>query len=610
MDLPVDAGSVGLDVAFTTRGATKGVLLQNLDGNGTISLVNGHLKNLGLGDTFGDPAADEIDDVDMVAEFSSLAAPVTAKGGFTWHGERFSATARGEPRALGSGVISPVAITATSKRAELGFTGEANLAGLGNGTVSLSTASLRDLLAWIGRPLAPGGGLGPFSIDGKVRMAADSFTFEEAAFMLDGSSGIGAGQVMFGEPPTVNAGLAIQTLDVTPYLVASDARRGSGLGGNPPAGGSGNAGGRSDDRIAFDGLRAIDANVNLKATEIIADDIKAGPTNITLVLAGGRLKAELSEMELYSGTGAGVLIVDASTAAPSVSASFRLLQLSALPFLTDAFGFSRIEGTGSFSFDLHSSGESEAALIAALDGKGAIDFSDGAIRGINIPKMVQNLSIETLLGWQTESEERTDFSQLSGSYAITDGILTNNDLVMVGPLMRVTGAGRVDLAKRTLAYRVDPKIVASLDGQGNSENLEGFAVPIRVEGSWDKPRIYPEIEGILQDPQKALDQLRKLGGDLFGGKNGDAPQTEGEQSNPGDGGKSVEDEIPDKAKQEFDKLFGGSKSTGEPQPHPSEDPVPPPSPGVDPAPTEDPADATEPPLADPATDFLKSLLGQ
>lgn len=552
MDLPVQAGTIGVDVAFSTRGGTQAALIENLDGNGRVSLVNGRVADLQLADLVGgDTSANQVDEVDVVAEFSSLNGPIEAKGGFGWRGERFTISARGDPRALAAGRATPIAINADSNVVDFGFAGDASTAGLGGGSVSLSTPSLRNLLAWVGQPLAAGTGLGPFSIEGAVSLSDDSFAFEKANFTLDGSSGIGTGKVVFGDKPQVSAGLSMSRLDVTPYMGTSGtASRGGGAGGNT----SGGAGGWGTEQISFAGLRAIDANFNFKADEIVADQITIGPSLLTAQITGGKLSAELTEMALYSGIGVGTLSVDGSTATPAIEAFFRLDGIEALPFLRDAAGFSRIEGTGSVSFDIRASGDSEAALMAGLDGKGAIDFRDGAIRGINIPKMVRGLSIDTLLGWQQSENEKTDFSQLSANYTIERGILTNNDLIVVGPLLRMTGAGTVDIPNRSLSYRVDPKIVASLEGQGASEDLEGFAVPIRIEGPWSQPRIYPEIEGILQDPQGALDQLRKLGGGLFGGTGG--------QQGPADGssGQGVGDLLSEGVSQGLGNLLGTSDS--------------------------------------------------
>ena len=523
------AGTAGADVTFRTSGATSAALLANLDASGKVSLANGRIGGLGLADTIGgEAAADVLDDMDVTASFTSLASPVAVDGGLTWRGERFALSARTDPRALLSGKATDIALQAKSKRVNFGFTGKAGLAGAGSGKISLSTPSLRDLLAWIGHPIGAGGGLKAFSIDGAVALGADSFSFDNAAFTLDQSSGVGTGSVDFGAKPAIKAGLAMKVLDVTPYLAASGVAKGAG-GGGGAAGGGGGSGGKAGGRagpwstanIGFGGLKAIDANLNLAAERIIADDIKIGKSALTVTVAGGKLQANLSEMALYSGSGVGVINIDGAAAQPALDASFQLSNVSALPFLGDALGFTRVEGTASFNFDVKASGASQAALVKGLNGQGAVRFADGAIRGIDIPKMVQTLSVQTLLGWQP-GDERTAFDDMSGTFAIANGILTNNDLTMAGPLFSMTGAGTVDIPRQTLAYRVDPKIVASLDGK-KSKDLEGFAVPVRIEGAWDRPKIYPEIEGILEDPQKALEQLRGLGGGLLGAIGGGKP---------------------------------------------------------------------------------------
>jgi AsmA protein len=78
----------------------------------------------------------------------------------------------------------------------------------------------------------------------------------------------------------------------------------------------------------------------------------------------------------------------------------------------------------------------------------------------------------------------------------------------------MTGVGNVDLPAQTLKFRTDPKLVASLEGQGGKADLKGLGVPVMVAGPWSKPSIYPDIEGILQNPVAAYEQLNRLGGGL------------------------------------------------------------------------------------------------
>jgi AsmA protein len=54
--------------------------------------------------------------------------------------------------------------------------------------------------------------------------------------------------------------------------------------------------------------------------------------------------------------------------------------------------------------------------------------------------------------------------------------------------------------------------VASLEGQGGKTDLQGLGVPVAVNGPWASPSIYPDIAGILENPQAAYEKLSKLAG--------------------------------------------------------------------------------------------------
>ena len=80
----------------------------------------------------------------------------------------------------------------------------------------------------------------------------------------------------------------------------------------------------------------------------------------------------------------------------------------------------------------------------------------------------------------------------------------------------MTGAGTVDLGSKTLAFRVEPKLVMTTQGQGGSADPVGLGIPVIVQGTWSEPRIYPDMAGILDNPDAAYAKLRELGQGLFG----------------------------------------------------------------------------------------------
>jgi AsmA protein len=154
--------------------------------------------------------------------------------------------------------------------------------------------------------------------------------------------------------------------------------------------------------------------------------------------------------------------------------------------------------------------------MAGLSGTAFVVFQDGAIRDLNIARMIRSLTSGTLSGWQQGRDQTTDLTQLSASFRIEQGQATTTDLTLAGPLVRMTGAGTVDLAAKTLAFRVEPKLVLTTEGQGGAANPVGLGIPVAIEGPWAAPRIYPDVAGILDNPAAAYAKLRELGKGLFG----------------------------------------------------------------------------------------------
>jgi AsmA protein len=130
--------------------------------------------------------------------------------------------------------------------------------------------------------------------------------------------------------------------------------------------------------------------------------------------------------------------------------------------------------------------------------------------------MIRSLTASPLSGWQENKEQATDLSQLSASFKIDKGQATTYDLNLVGPLVKVTGVGTIDLGTKQMGFRVEPKLVMTTEGQGRTSDPVGFGIPVIIDGPWSEPRIYPEMSGILENPDQAYAKLREMGKGLFG----------------------------------------------------------------------------------------------
>lgn len=276
----------------------------------------------------------------------------------------------------------------------------------------------------------------------------------------------------------------------------------------------------SDAPIDVSGLNYVDAQIRISANEAVIGDARLAPLALDAKLAGGVLKASTANLGAYGGQVSGEVILDATTGAPSFAMHSDLVGVRALPLLQGLAEFDRIDGKLQAKLALRSAGTSQRALMANMQGTAFVNFQDGAIRGINVAQMIRSLTSGTLNGWQENQdqsqEQSTDLSQLSASFRIDKGQAVTTDLNLVGPLVRVSGAGTIALDTKMMGFRVEPKLVMTTEGQGRANEPVGFGIPVMIQGTWSQPRIYPDMAGMLDNPDAAYAKLREMGKGLFG----------------------------------------------------------------------------------------------
>jgi AsmA protein len=254
------------------------------------------------------------------------------------------------------------------------------------------------------------------------------------------------------------------------------------------------------------------------------------------------MKTTLDEVRLYNGRGHGTVTLDGTAGnTASLAANITLDGISAQPLLTDAADLDRLTGTGRLAFALAGQGASERQIVETLSGKAELAIADGAIIGVNVAEMVRGIGKGSFGGLGTAPTDKTDFSEMTSTWTVRSGTAENQDLKLVSPLLRLTGSGKVTLPTREVDYMLRPKLVASLAGQGSTQDVSGIEIPVRVHGSWENPKYSPDLAGVLKDP-KAVDTIKEIGkqfkgkkadeivNDLLGGgSNGESGKSKGKK---------------------------------------------------------------------------------
>ncbi|MBR0900733.1 AsmA family protein [Bradyrhizobium tropiciagri] len=272
----------------------------------------------------------------------------------------------------------------------------------------------------------------------------------------------------------------------------------------------------SNASIDLNGLNYVDAQARISTPELVIGNGRFSQAAIDASVDSGVLKGRLTNLGAYDGTANGDVTIDARAAAPTYAMRLDLAGVRALPVLKSLAEFDKLDGKMQAKLALTSQGSSERAIVGNLGGTAFVVFQDGKILGLNVAQMIRNLTTSPLSGWQQGQELSTDLSQLSASFKVDKGQAVTTDLNLIGPLVKMTGVGTIDLNTRQIGFRVEPQLVMTTEGQGRAGNPVGLGIPVMLEGPWVSPRIYPEMQGILDNPGAAYAKLKEMGKGLFG----------------------------------------------------------------------------------------------
>jgi hypothetical protein len=180
------------------------------------------------------------------------------------------------------------------------------------GTVAASSTKLRELMDLLEVEMAEGDTLQRFSVEGDVSGTMELIQISKLDASLDDVRAAGALDLRLDGPrPFIGGTITTGRLDLSPFLTTSDA---------PPPESSGSTG-WSDEKLDLSGLQAVDADIQLKADQIILGDIALDQPDLAATVANGNLTADITSMRAFGGAWAGEFGLDGSAATPAMRAN-------------------------------------------------------------------------------------------------------------------------------------------------------------------------------------------------------------------------------------------------------------------------------------------------
>jgi AsmA protein len=308
--------------------------------------------------------------------------------------------------------------------------------------------------------------------------------------------------------PAYAFGVSIDKLDLDRYTPKSTPAKSS-----APAKSSSPA---PDTPVDLSPLKDLNARGSVNIATLKAANMTVSNVKLELRAAKGQIDINPLTADLYQGKVAGSLSA-AATSPARIGAKQTLAGVSLGPLMKDAIGRQLIDGHGNVALDVTAQGATVNALKRGLNGTARFDVRDGAVHGINIAQIIRSAKSKLGAGGGSDSgsgsgDEKTDFSELSGSFKITNGVAHNDDLSAKSPLLRIAGSGDIDIGQGRLDYLVKATVANTLQGQGGPEldALRGVTVPVKLSGPFDQLAYRVDFGAVVSDKAKQeLQQQRE-----------------------------------------------------------------------------------------------------
>lgn len=245
-------------------------------------------------------------------------------------------------------------------------------------------------------------------------------------------------------------------------------------------------------------LRKVVLDGSVRVGEMKACGAKLKDLKLRVSGENGRFRLDPITAELYKGSLSSNLTLDVRQDVPKTHVALKAEAVHVNPLLKDLVNKTFLEGKLNAELNLDMAGDVSERIKETLNGQGDILFQDGSIRGVDLAGMVRHVKAAFGLAKEGDEKPRTDFSELHVPFTITNGVVNTSKTTLASPALRVLATGTANLARESLNFRVEPKFVATLKGQGDTMEHAALLIPVLVTGSFSAPEFRPDLEGIVR----------------------------------------------------------------------------------------------------------------
>jgi AsmA protein len=406
-----------------------------------------------------------------------------------------------------------------------------------SGALILDKFEVQTLLNALGRPHSEVGPLSHAAMATKFSITTQKGELEHFTLQLDDTNIKGVASIDSFTKPVVGFDVAVDDLDLDRYLITKNSVK-------QPIN-------SADDTVAKDTIK-VD-----KTAPVIQEQPSVNPVLLPLAFLDsvnfygkavfGRLKVGkvvlrdlLMETtankglvtlapvtaKLYDGRMLANFDLDLKKREPHIKIATQLMGIQAGDLFQDLSGEDKFKGLSNLTLEATSMGVDTGSIRKNLNGTVSLSVEDGELHGFDLVSRIR--SIYAAVGNRDKGgvadkelgANITQFSELSASATIKNGVIDNRDLALTSDLLLVNGGGSVDLVAEEVDYTFNADVYTTIKeiNQKEAQKIKGLVVPLHLKGKFSNigpPKIdsgdLSVLLGSALKTKLVQDGLKKLG---------------------------------------------------------------------------------------------------
>ncbi|MGH6861132.1 MAG: AsmA family protein [Phyllobacterium sp.] len=437
-------------------------------------------------------AEEQISSISGVFDWPQTSGVASFQGNAIWHGEETeidsSAT---KALLLLAGGTSPLQVNLSSTPLTLSFNGSANIARdqFFEGTLSLTSPSLRRTLEWSKMATIPGAPIGSFTLDASVSGSATRMKLESLTATLNDNPAKGVIEIVLNSGiPSLTGTLAFEALDLHSVF--------SGLMPLPE--------GASDSNAVIDTafLKQFNLDLRVSTQKATAGNINLANVAATAQIRNGRAMFDIGDATAFDGSVAASLqLADEGDGVATGELRMNGTDVNSAA-ITSLLGLgNRFElGKGMISLVLKGPVSRWSSALSNAKGTLAMRFGSGRIRSIDLDRLLSKAKTDRFYSLNEKTEAWLAFDRFEIKANIMDGVAALDMAQIQNKLGTLSFAGIVTLMSKSLALTGDfaapvelPPAPEGTPADAPKPEPKFTHSRFFIGGSWDNPFISPII---------------------------------------------------------------------------------------------------------------------